>query len=261
MKIGCCAGIEKAPVLYQAGYDFIECTVVSLLPEASEEEFTPILRKYQESPIPVQSFNILLPGDLKIVGEQVDKERIKRYLSTALKRVKQIGADTIVFGSGGARTLPNGFSRKKGEEQIVEFLHMTADIADPLGLTIVIEPLNKKESNIINSVPEAVAFAKLVNRKSIKTLADFYHMDEEKEPLTHIYENKDFVKHIHVADTGRISPGMGSYPYPEFLNQIRRSQYNGRMAIECNWNDFETEAKQALIFLKKQLNFHSSPLL
>ena len=261
MKLGCCAGIEKAAILYQAGFDFIECTVVSLIPEAGEEEFKPILRRYQESPIPVESFNILLPGDLKIVGEQVDTVRIQNYLSIALKRVKQIGADTVVFGSGGARTLPNGFSPKKGEEQIVEFLHMAADVADPLDLTIVIEPLNKKESNIINSVPEAAAFAKLVNRKSIKALADFYHMDEEKESLAHIYENKELVKHIHVADTARFSPGTGSYPYSDFVNQIRQSQYNGRIAIECNWNDFETEVKQSLIFLKKQLNLYSSPLL
>ena len=254
MKLGCCADIENASTLYQAGYDFIECTVVSLKPEASEAEFKPILRKYQESPIPVESFNILLPGDLKIVGEQVDTERIKKYLATALKRVKQIGADTIVFGSGGARKLPDGFSRDKGKEQIVQFLHMVADVAEPLDLTIVIEPLNQKESNIINSVPEAVEFAKLVNRKSIKALADFYHMDEERESLTNISEYKNLIKHIHVADSGRLAPGTGTYPYSEFVNQLRQSNYNGRVSIECKWNDFDSEVIQSLTFLKKQLN-------
>jgi len=150
--------------------------------------------------------------------------------------------------------LPDGFSREKGKEQIVQFLHMVADVAEPLDLTIVIEPLNQKESNIINSVPEAVEFAKLVNRKSIKALADFYHMDEERESLTNISEYKNLIKHIHVADSGRLAPGTGTYPYSEFVNQLRQSNYNGRVSIECKWNDFDSEVIQSLTFLKKQLN-------
>jgi sugar phosphate isomerase/epimerase len=254
LKLGCCAGIDKASILYQAGYDFIECTVVSLQPETSEAEFKSILRTYEKSPIPVEACNILLPGDLKIIGEQINTERIKNYLSSALERVKRIGAETIVFGSGGARSLPDGFSRVKGEEQIVQFLHLAADVADPLDLTIVIEPLNRKESNIINSVPEAAEFAKKVNRKSIKTVVDFYHMDEDHEPLSHIYEHKDFIKHIHVADTGRYSPGTGRYPYSDFVNLVQQSSYNGRISIECKWNDFETEVKQSLVYLKEQFS-------
>ena len=251
MKLGCCAGIDKASILYEAGFDFIECTVVSL---KAEDEFESILNDYLESPIPVEAFNVLLPGDLKIVGEHVDKERIKNYLSVALERVKRIGGEKVVFGSGGARKLPDGFSREKGEEQIVEFLQMVADVADPLDITIVIEPLNRKETNIINSVPEAVQYAKKVNRKSIKVLADFYHMDEEKEPLSNILENIEYIEHIHVADTGRLSPGTGSYPYSEFVKQIQESKYDGRISIECKWNDFETEINDSLAFLKKQLN-------
>jgi len=252
MKIGCCAEIEKASILYKAGFDFIECTVVSLKPEESEVAFQSIVRAYQDSPIRIEACNILLPGNLKIVGEQVDKDRLKRYLSSALDRVKRIGADTIVFGSGGARTVPVGFSKESGAVQIEEFLHMIADIAEPLDLTIVIEPLNRKESNMINSVPEAVEFAKKVNRKSIRVLADFYHMDEEKESLTHLLENKEWIKHIHVADTERLAPGTGKYPYSDFVHQLKLAQYDGRVSIECNWNDFDTEVKDANVYLRKQ---------
>ncbi len=58
---------------------------------------------------------------------------------------------------------------------------MIADYADPLGITIVIEPLNTTESNIINSVPEAIDFANKVNRKSIHALADFFITCIKKE--------------------------------------------------------------------------------
>src|SRR5690625_2062681 len=142
MKFGCCANIEQAGILEQAGYDFIECTVVSLIPEQSDEKFTEILQKYQDSSLPVGACNVLLPEDLKVVGETVDKERVKRYMEKALFRVKQIGADIVVFGSGAARSFLEEFPRDKAEEQIVDFLHLAADYADPLDITIVIEPLN-----------------------------------------------------------------------------------------------------------------------
>jgi sugar phosphate isomerase/epimerase len=252
MKFGCCAAIDKAEALYKAGYDFIECTVVSLMPEEGEEVFKNIFKKYKESPIPIEACNILLPSDLKIVGENVNNHRVKNYLSSALERVHRIGADTIVFGSGGARSLPKGFPKEKGEEQIAAFLSMVTDIAEQQNLTIVIEPLNKKESNVINSVPEAVEWTKRINRKSLRALADFYHMEEENEPLTNVYEHKDFISHIHVADSNRFSPGTGTYPYTEFASYIQKANYDGRISIECNWQNFEEEIGQSLAYLKQQ---------
>lgn len=250
MKLGCCADIEQASAVHATGFDFIECTVVSLKPEKSNEEFAKVLREFQDSGVPVKTFNVFLPGDLKVVGETVDLDRIKSYLEKALSRVKQIGADTVVFGSGGARSFPEGFPRQRAEEQVLQFLNLAADYAEPLGITIVIEPLNRKESNIINSVPEAVDFAEKVNRKPIQVLADFYHMDEEDEPLENIVSCKEYVKHIHVADTGRLAPGTGNYPYSEFVDCLKKADYDGRISIECKWNDFENEVVQAIKYLE-----------
>lgn len=250
MKIGCCANIEQANILYEAGFDFIECPVISLIPEESDEQFRTVLQQYERSPLPVECFNILLSGDLTIVGEEVDKERIRNYLNVAFSRVKQIGADTVVFGSGGARSFPVGFPREKAKKQIIDFLILAAQYAEPLGIIIVIEPLNQKESNMINSLPEAIQFAEAVNSSSVKVLADFYHMVEEKEPLKNIVSSKNYLKHVHVADTDRLAPGTGNYPYEEFVNCIKQSNYEGRISIECHWNDFENEIFQAYHFLQ-----------
>ncbi|SDN07315.1 Sugar phosphate isomerase/epimerase [Fictibacillus solisalsi] len=252
MKLGCCTTIDNSVIVKKAGFDFLECTVVSLVPE-HDDDFPAILESYQESELPVEACNIFLPGSLKITGEHVNISSVERYVEKALLRVKQIGADTVVFGSGGARSLPEGFSREKGEEQVVRFLDLVANYSDPLGLTIVIEPLNRKESNIINSVPEAVAIAKKVNRPSIQVLADFYHMDEENEPLQHLVSEKDYIRHIHVADSGRRAPGTGTYPYERFVSCLGEAGYNGRVSIECQWQDFEAEAGAARQFLSSVL--------
>lgn len=249
MLFGCCCSVEQAGLARTAGFDYIECTVVSLLPEANEAMFAPVLEKYRAAALPVRACNVFLPGDLKVVGPDVDRLRVESYVRTALRRVRLIGASVVVFGSGKARMVPDGFARADAETQLVHFLQFVADVATTHAITVVIEPLNRQESNILNSVAEAVALAQRVKRPSIRVLADFYHMDEEKEPLRHLLDYKDWLSHIHVADTGRGAPGTGTYPYPEFVDLLRQARYDGMVSIECRWQDLAAEAGPACRFL------------
>ncbi|MEZ4709224.1 MAG: sugar phosphate isomerase/epimerase family protein [Caldilineaceae bacterium] len=250
MKIGCCSAIENAALLKEAGFDYIECTVTSLAGEEDDEAFAPILQRYQVSPLPTPVLNVFLPGDLKVVGPDVDWIRVDQYVHTALARANQIGAGMIVFGSGRSRSIPDGFDRNEAWAQLVRFLQITADAADANDITIVIEPLNTKESNVLNSVAEGVRLAQDVNRTSIRVLADFYHMDEENEPLDHLLQYAEWLEHIHVADTGRRAPGTGSYPYAEFVQKLHQSGYDGLVSVECRWEDLAAEAGPAAQFLR-----------
>lgn len=253
MRIGCCCNIEDAPIAHAAGFDFIECKVVSLLPEETGDAIAALIDQYKASPVPVAAFNVFLPREMKIVGAEVDTPRLIRYVENALERVKEIGAETVVFGSGAARNIPDGFSVAEAREQTIAFLHHVADAADRNAITVVIEPLNRKESNTILSVAEGVELARAVNRPSIQVLADFYHMDEEGEPLAHITEYAGWLKHIHVADTERLAPGTGAYPYSEFAARLHQANYSGMVSIECRWRDFEAEARPAMGFLRRTL--------
>jgi sugar phosphate isomerase/epimerase len=253
MLIGCCRAIDQAADVAAAGFDYLEAGLVSLVPDADDEAFAPVLAQYQASPLPVLAFNLFLPRDLRIVGPEVDEARMKLYTQRALQRAQQIGAKIAVFGSGGARNVPDDFPREKAVAQIVHFLDVVADAADQTDVVIAIEPLNRKESNIINSVAEGVDFARQVNRPKIQVLADFYHMDEDDEPLSHLVEYKDWLAHIHVADTGRLAPGTGQYPYQEFADGLRAAGYGGLVSIECRWEDFAAEAPAAVEFLRKAL--------
>jgi sugar phosphate isomerase/epimerase len=253
MRIGCCCNIEDAATAQAAGFDFIECRVTALLPEESGDAVTSLLAQHKASPLPIAAFNVFLPRELKIVGPEVNSARIGRYVDNALARVQEIGGEIIVFGSGAARAIPDGFSTAEARKQTVAFLQRVADAADRHGITVVIEPLNRKETNTIFTVAEGVDLAGEVNRPRIQVLADFYHMDEEQEPLSHLTDYGEWIKHIHVADTGRLAPGTGHYPYPEFANRLRQSGYDGLVSIECRWLDFATEARPALEFLRRTL--------
>jgi sugar phosphate isomerase/epimerase len=250
MKFGVCAGVDKAKVLAEAGYDYIELPVGSVMPEAEEAVYNQRRKELLACPLVPEAFNSFLPGDLKIVGPAVDTQRVRRYLANALKRVSEVGGQVLVFGSGGARNVPEGFSRQRAWSQLVEFLHMAADQADASGVTLAAEPLNRSECNIINTVPEAVALAEDVNRPPVRVLADLYHISEDQEPLDNVLKAGTLLAHVHVADTGRFYPGSGSYDYSGFFGRLKQIGYNARTSAEGRWTDFDSEVAKALPFLR-----------
>ena len=102
-----------------------------------------------------------------MTGPDVDKARLDSYLAAATERAAELDGEIIVFGSGGARHVPEGFSRTRAHDQILEFLEAAANYAGEHGLVIAIEHLNRSETNVITSIAEAVKtlLMNLVNQK------------------------------------------------------------------------------------------------
>ena len=252
MRFGCCAGPEMGQALARAGYDYLELTVARhLQPEVDEAGWAPLRRAIQAQPLPVEAFNILLPADLKVTGPAVDPERLGRYLGVAFQRAQALGGQAIVFGSGGARAIPEGFPRDRAWSQIVGFLQRAGDLAARRGITLCIEPLNRGESNVVHSLAEAVELAQDVGHPQVKALVDLYHLFLEAEPMDHIVAAGGWVQHVHVADTDRRAPGQGTYPYPAFVAALRQIGYDGRCSVECLWQDLAAECGPALAFLRR----------
>lgn len=252
MRFGCCAGPEMGDVLAQAGYDYIELSVSRhLQPEVTDEEWTPLRQAIEAQPLPIEAFNTFLPSDLKVTGPAVDEERIDRYLNVAFERAAELGGQVIVFGSGGARTIPEGFPRERAWQQLLDFVRRAGEEADRAGMTVCIEPLNRRESNVLNDLSEAVQLAQQADHPQVRALADLYHMVREEEPMERLAEAGDWISHVHVADTDRRPPGTGSYPYPEFFAALRQMGYDARISIECRWEDLATECASALEFLRQ----------
>jgi sugar phosphate isomerase/epimerase len=250
LLIGCCAGLDKIALVQKAGYDYIEPPVGTVLPERPESEFEAVLAAVDGYTIRPEAWNCLIPGDIKLTGPNVDLYRIERYLCTAFSRIAKLGGEVVVFGSGAARNIPDGFDITQARGQILEFITLCGAVASRNSLTIAIEPLNHKESNVINSVVEAVDFAEMAARPEVQALADLYHIDEELEPLSHVAEAGSYLAHCHTADTGRFAPGSGGYDHVGFFRAMKSAGYDKRISIECRWNDFDSELTPALQFLR-----------
>jgi sugar phosphate isomerase/epimerase len=250
MRFGVCANIQQARLLTEAGYYYIELGAASdLIPDEDEAAWTVKRRALEAMPLLPETYNSFVRTG-KIVGPEADAARLRRYVERALSRAAEVGGKVIVFGSGGARNLPDGFPREQAERQISDFLGYCADASDRTGVLVAIEPLRRAESNILNLVSEGAALARQIARPGVRNLADTYHMEAENEPLSAIVESADVLAHTHTADTGRFAPGTGSYDHAAFFRALRAAGYDSRLSIECTWKNFAEEIGPALAHLK-----------
>ncbi|MCY4402702.1 MAG: sugar phosphate isomerase/epimerase [Candidatus Poribacteria bacterium] len=252
MRFGICTSLDNVNRLAEVGYDYIELGVRSaLIPEQTEDDFQKIKERVAEAPLKPEAYAGFIPGDLRVVGTTVDSSRLSRYVETACRRASEIGGEIIVYGSSGSRNLEEGYSEERALTQIAEFLDMAADHAETYGIIIVVEPICKKEGNIIRTVADGLAMAKRVNRKGIKALADLYHIWQENEPLQNIVDAADWLAHVHIAEPVKRSyPGNDDFDFTDFFIALKNAGYEGRISCECKFDNFHIDAETAYKTLK-----------
>ena len=252
IKIGICMAPERVPQI-APGYDYVELGVASVLtPLVEDEVFAPRVTELASLVPHARACNGFVPADVKLVGDDIDWGQVQTYVERAVRRAGMLGCRVIVFGSGGARAVPEDYSRPLAWGQMVRFLDECADQAAIHGLTIAIEPLNRRETNILNTYLESVQMAKDVGRKEVRVLADSYHFMMDGEPLDDILEAPEWLEHVHLADTGRRFPGSGAYPTERLFTILKEIDYRGMASIECRWGgDLADESARALAFLRE----------
>ena len=249
MKIGWCAELREAALLQRLGFDFIELPLAAFGLE-DRTKIDSAKAALAAAPLPTAVFNQFFPRGLRLVGKEIDADRVRNYLATAAEVLNHARAKVVVLGSASSRHVPDGFDQVQAEDQFLRALSWCADELKGSGTLVAIEPLNRRESNFINSVAEGVHFAQRINRPEIRVLADFYHMEEENEPLDVLRDCGPWLAHIHLADTGRRHPGSGSYDYDRFMGLLKEIGYLGAMSSECQMENPEPEMRSSLEFLR-----------
>lgn len=267
MKYGCClnmiasnpdkTGIEHLKALAASGYDYVELPLAEMMDLPEAQFNTLIMNELEQYNIQCEVCNNFFPGTIRLTGKDVDQLQIMDYVNRALERAKSLGVQYVVFGSGKAKNVPDGYPLEKGYQQVVELLGQIGPVAKTKEITIVIEPLQKAECNLINTFEEGCRLASDVDHESIKVLVDFYHMTIEKEPLLHLEQNgKEYLRHVHFANpNGRIYPkDIQEADYIPFFQVLEKIGYHQRISCEAYTDTFGTSSAAALNVLKNPLN-------
>jgi sugar phosphate isomerase/epimerase len=248
LKIGYCTG-DTGPAK-AAGFDYVEARVREFT-ALSDADFAKFVAHHKEVGLPTPVAHWFLPADLKVAGTAVDMERVMTYLQRAFARCETLGIKLIVFGSGDSRRVPDSFSKDEAFAQLVSLAKRIAPEARKHKIVILVEPLRKQETNMINTTADGLKWVEAVADPNFELMVDLYHLSEEGEDPAIIVKAAKHIKHAHMSNPHeRVFPLRAEeYDYSGFLSALRQIGYDKLMSIEAKTDNLAVEGPKAIAFI------------
>ncbi|KKI89055.1 hypothetical protein WQ54_27900 [Bacillus sp. SA1-12] len=198
------------------------------------------------------------------IGDFIEERRLSGLaeIEQILEALKEVGGKGVVvpaaWGMFTYRLPPMQSPRSKAgdREAVTSSLLYLDKVAEETGTTIFLEPLNRYQDHMINTLADARRYIEDNQLKNVKIIADFYHMNIEEDGISEaLHANRDLIGHIHLADNHRYQPGSGSIDFKRHFDLLKQDGYKEFLTIECRvrGNDPEAEYKRALVHLREAL--------
>ncbi len=249
MKFGVCVGadIEKMKLIKAIGYDYAESHCQEIA--GKDKDY---LDEMKKTGLPVVAANCFI--GFRIVGEEKNYAEIDAYLKKLFENASYLGLEYLVFGSSGARRIPEGMSLEEGREEIVDFLkNHVVPLAEKYNIPVAIEPLRPEECNAINTIDDGVEVAEKVASPLIKVLADVAHMFVQNEDMSKLLEYKGMIIHAHTSNPAPAEELNRKRIYPTENDSFRQADFIAPLkeigvetcSIEAEVIDFEKDVREA----------------
>jgi sugar phosphate isomerase/epimerase len=252
IQVGFCTGLTGIDAAKAAGFEYVELGT-SEIAALSDADYESAVARIRQLGLPSPVANLFLPATLKVTGPDVDRDQQARYVRKAFERLSNIGIHLVVFGSGGARRVPDGFAKDEAFAQLVDFGRRAAIEARSHDITIAIEPLRRQETNIINSAAEGLRLVESVNHPNFQLMIDFYHLASEGEDPAIVVRARDHLRHLHMANPqGRVFPlAWDEFEYAPFFANLRAIGYDRRISVEATPKELALDAPRAIALLHR----------
>lgn len=120
------------------------------------------------------------------------------------------------------------------EALLAESLFELQRFAEPLGVRLILEPVNRYETRLINTVQEALDFLQRFALPPLGLLPDTFHMNIEEVSIEgSLLLAGERCAHLHLADSNRHVPGKGHTPFIPILEALQAIHYPGYLGLEC----------------------------
>jgi sugar phosphate isomerase/epimerase len=175
-----------------------------------------------------------------------------RYLKEYIKFAVTLGGSVSIGIVRGQ--LGNGLSPLSLQHDwLVEGLRHLAEYAlEEFGCNLVVEPLSREFSHLINTVSEGIDLLKDVGAPNVGLLLDTYQMNlEESDMLASMRAANSNIAHFHVSDSNRRYPGSGNIDFEAVVEALREVGYDGYLSLEAEpYPDSYTAAKRTIDLLR-----------
>jgi sugar phosphate isomerase/epimerase len=228
--------VEKFANAQRAGFDGIE------LRGAGDGAFAarlPELRAARAAGVVMPSVCVMMD---RFIGDfDPDRRRSARAGMTDLLSVivEAGGTGAVTPASFGmfSRKLPPFTPPRSPEEDrkvLLDELHALGEHAASVGSVVLLEPLNRYEDHMVNTLATAADIVREVGLHSVRVMADTFHMSiEEADPAASLREVAPWLGHVQLGDTNRLEPGAGHLDWSAIVAALDDIGYDGWLAMEC----------------------------
>jgi sugar phosphate isomerase/epimerase len=215
--------------------------------DAVELEGEPDKEKYKPEKVKkmLQQYGLEVSS---IAGMYLWEEEIKRDLASSDKKIREqtiiylfkcidyaqlMGAKlVIVVPAAVSKTVPS-LSKKEDWKNSVKAVQEVAKYAEKKDILLAIEPINRYETYLVNSIQDALYYACEVNSSHVKIMADTFHMNiEERDIPEAIRIAGNNLINVHIADSNRCSVGRGHINFKALIKALKEINYQYALTLE-----------------------------
>ena len=180
------------------------------------------------------------PGLSIVTDDAVLRGRTAAVMERLVELCAAMGGRYLVHGSPRQRSVPAGATREQAWERARETLERAARRAQACGVAYCLEPLAPAETDLFNTVAEAVRMVEEIANPAFKTMVDCSAAGQaEQEPVHELMARwipPGHIAHVQVNDPNRRGPGQGAMDFAPILRTLgemqRQGHYNGTIAVE-----------------------------
>ena len=185
------------------------------------------------------------PGrDLR--GSAADQKAAADYVRTLIDQAVVLGCPSVIgpiYSVVGLIGPHDDAEKKQQFDLVVKNLKPLAKYAEKKGVQLCIEPLNRFETDFLNTCDQGLKLVKAVGSKAFKLHLDTFHMNiEEKNQAAAILKAGKHLAHFHACGCDRGTPGGDHIDWKPIVAALKKIGYKGDIVIES----FTTDRKSVV---------------
>ena len=247
MKFGLCqelfgelAWSEQCRSMAELGYDGVEIAPFTLAPRVTDltaQNRRQIRQTAQAAGLEVIGLHWLLAktqGLHLTTADASTRRATADYLQELARCCADLGGTILVFGSPAQRSREPGITPQQALDNAADVFTAALPVCEDVGVTIALEPLTPKETDVLNTCAEACALIERIGHPNLRLHQDVKAMlgGETDDIPTLIARYADETVHFHANDANLLGPGMGETDFVPIFAALRHSGYNGYVSVE-----------------------------
>jgi D-psicose/D-tagatose/L-ribulose 3-epimerase len=181
--------------------------------------------------------------------DEAVREQAIGYLRTCVDIAADVGSPLVsgpMYATTGVTRMLSDDERRQQWDRAVDSLRTAAAYAAERGVGFAIEPLNRFETDLVNTTDQGVRLCRDIGADNVGLLLDTFHMNiEEKDIGVAIREAGPYVRHFHTCENDRGAPGTGHVEWTDVFAALDAIGYEGDAVIESFTPD-NTEIARAV---------------